>query len=808
MRRFAKCSYPLLLLGLIALWLVLLMSSGFLFGSEIDWYCQHIALAETIRTECIHQHTLAPAFLPLGGGTNGYQFAYYGYFRPDILIGYLLPQVPMTILVPLYLIVGYIAATLLCYALLRNHKLEPFWAFLGSVLFLSAACFFHLHRQIMFVNFLPFFLAALLAIRKGKTYTLPLWFFLICIHSFYYAPACILIAGWYWYQQEGTLRFWKKYLGTAILGTAMAAMLLLPTGLAILEHRRASAEGGLLDILAPNLTFKGLLYSNYGIGLTAICLYALLLGLSYHRFRRDSIVYLVVTIWNLASYLLNGTLYTRPKILIPFLPLLVLHTVCILRALFQREIQAKLWPGIVLLGALIPYLESDRLSWLAADVLLVIGFMVCTRYVRQPAWYGLLLVLPYLLSIQTSQTENFAAQREASAFSAEEYQQVYQDTRYRFDSLKSPLDQCNRLDFAGQKKSTMYSSVTNSAYNTVFFDVLQTPIRVNNRTAMVAENNPFLLRLMGVRYIQTPASKVPAGYTIIEQRDNVVLAENPSVLPIAYGTTQTMGQEQFDGLSETAQLEAITTHAIVPEAPVQEEPASIQAVQPSFTEIDWPDSVQVEETENGYQLHVTKESTVSLAWEELPADQILLLDFTVDNHTRRAVEITVNGIRNRLSNAAAPYPNGNDHFHYQISGADGVSELRITLTKGDYTIRDVRWQQCPLDLLTEQQITSVESSSGEGLISGSLTMEEDGYLVTSIPLQHGMQLFIDGEETPIERVNLAFVGAKLSAGRHTVRLEFTPPGQQVGYGVSLLAFVLFGFTWYRRKGKRNDEAKT
>ncbi len=808
MRRFFKWGYPMLLIGLIALWLSLLTSSGLLFGSEIDWYCQHIALAETIRTECIQQHTLAPAFLPLGGGTNGYQFAYYGYFRPDILLGCLLPQVPMTILVPLYLIVGYIAATLLCYALLRSHKLEPFWAFLGSGLFLSAACFFHLHRQIMFVNFLPFFLAALLAIRKGKTHVLPLWFFLICIHSFYYAPACMLIAGWYWYQQEGDLRFWKKYLSTTVLGTAMTAMLLLPTGLAILEHRRASTGDGLVDILAPNLTLKGLLYSNYGIGLTAICLYALLLGLAYRRFRRDSIVYLVVTVWNLASYLLNGTLYTRPKILIPFLPLLVLHTVCILRAVFQREIQARLWPGIVLLGALIPYLNADRLPWLAADVLLVIVFLGCTRYVRQPAWYGLLLVLPYVLSIQISQTEDFAVQREAPVFSAEEYQQVYQDTRYRFDSLKAPLDQCNRLDFAGQKKSTMYSSVTNSAYNTVFFDVLQTPIRVNNRTAMIAESNPFLLRLMGVRYIQTPASKVPAGYTVIEQRDNVVLAENPSVLPIAYGTTEVMGQEQFDTLDETAQLEAITTHTIVPEAPVQEQTASIQTVQPSLETIDWPDSVQVEETENGYRLHVTKESTVSLSWEGLPADQILLLDFMVENHTRRAVEITINGIRNRLSNAAAPYPNGNDHFHYQISGAEGVSELRITLTKGEYTIRDLRWQQCPLDLLTEQEIVPIEGASEQAIVSGNLTMEEDGYLVTSIPLQHGMQLFIDNQETPIERVNLAFVGAKLTAGRHTVRLEFTPPGQQVGYGVSLLAFVLFGFTWYRRKEKRKNGTKT
>ena len=78
---------PVLLVVLAAGLLFCVWPTGSYYGSEVDWYCQHAALAETIRSACLEQRTLAPAFLPLGGGVNGYQFAYYGYFRPDILLG-------------------------------------------------------------------------------------------------------------------------------------------------------------------------------------------------------------------------------------------------------------------------------------------------------------------------------------------------------------------------------------------------------------------------------------------------------------------------------------------------------------------------------------------------------------------------------------------------------------------------------------------------------------------------------------------------------------------------------------------------
>ena len=97
---------PLLLTGLFFLLILLSVPSGCVYGSATDWLSQHAALAETIRDACLEQKTLLPDFLALGGGSSGFQFSYYGYLRPDILLGCLLPAVPMYQIVIFYSLAG------------------------------------------------------------------------------------------------------------------------------------------------------------------------------------------------------------------------------------------------------------------------------------------------------------------------------------------------------------------------------------------------------------------------------------------------------------------------------------------------------------------------------------------------------------------------------------------------------------------------------------------------------------------------------------------------------------------------------
>ena len=85
----------LLLLTAGSILILLLIPSGSWFGSETDWYSQHVTIADYMRKNFYATGSLFPDFTGLGGGTNFFSLSYYGFMRPDVLISYLFPHVEM-----------------------------------------------------------------------------------------------------------------------------------------------------------------------------------------------------------------------------------------------------------------------------------------------------------------------------------------------------------------------------------------------------------------------------------------------------------------------------------------------------------------------------------------------------------------------------------------------------------------------------------------------------------------------------------------------------------------------------------------
>ena len=63
------------------------------------------------------------------------------------------------------------------------------------------------------------------------------------------------------------------------------------------------------------------------------------------------------------------------------------------------------------------------------------------------------------------------------------------------------------------------------------------------------------------------------------------------------------------------------------------------------------------------------------------------------------------------------------------------------------------------------------------VLSGTVTADEDGYLATSIPLQDGLEILVDGAPAEILTINEAFAGTSLSEGVHQIEIRFSPPGK-------------------------------
>lgn len=843
-----KWIYPLSLIFLFFILITVTVPEGAVFGSHTDWLSQHAALAETIRDACMEQHTLLPSWLELGSGSNGYQFSYYGFLRPDILIGCLLPQIPMIHILICYMLVVYLASVLLCYVWLRSENIPPVLSFAGSVLFMTAGCMFHMHRQVMFVNYLPYLLCALLCVRKKQIRWLPFCLCLICLNSFYFAVAAFAATGWYWYRQEGN-SFWngaflKKYIPCVLTGTALSAALLLPTALVILEHGRGGSPLtflSFLELFGPNPVMNNLLFNEYGMGVTFVCLYTILAGLAQKKYRKDSILFLLFGIFGVFSWLLNGTLYARPKILIPFLPLVILLCVRYLRdsGFFtplgaesttpvsrdkSERVPLPLFPFAVIFPAGLLWFSQEQFPWILTEAVILFLLVLLFRTAvfkdlpgrrwqhitaKPPALFLaalLLLISPVGMYLTTAATEEWVKCSDIDpGFTPEQLKAADMDPLYHFDSLLSPLINGNRLTKSGMTRSTMYSSITSGSYSSLYYDTLMTPIRINNRAALLISDNPFMMNLLGVRYLETSADAVPAGYEIIQQSGDTVLAENDQVLPRAYFTSDIVSQERFEQAESLEQLDMITRKTVVdlPQKVTQEtsvrteEKGTEKYIEPytsEFTSCSLPEGLTIMKNGNTYDVSAENSCTLDLHLASPQPGKILLLSFRLKNKTTAPIVIDINGIRNKLSGCFAPYPNGNSCFHYQFSpdSGEGITDLSVTLPKGKYEISDIQWHLYDQDLLNSKIFTPVTLSNSrhpDTILSGTVTAGEDGYLATSIPMQDGLEILVDGASAKILTVNEAFAGAPLSAGTHRIEIRFSPPGKTAGILVSLTAMA-------------------
>ena len=357
---------------------------GLIFGFGSDWLSQHLPIAESLRWAMLESGRLLPLYIDLGGGVSVYDFAYYGLLRTDVLLGYLFPSVGMEYILGGYAVFELLLGGNMVYIWLRgNHEQNTAGrraAFAGSVLYMAAGCFLHAHFQLMFVNYLPFLVLALIGIdrfiEKRKGILLCVGLTLVYFHSFYYAPSCLCVACIYYLyrvrqtgagqrgalaeespkratteaaSRHGDLKTHGSFLLWILLSVGLAAILLLPTRLDILSTSKdaGSFAGSKMPLVNPKL--DGLLYSPYGMGLTLIGLYALLCALGKRRMRLPAVAVLAASLFPIIPFVLNGFLYARGKILIPFLLLVCLIFACICEEYFAGKDVPKVWAGLLCL---------------------------------------------------------------------------------------------------------------------------------------------------------------------------------------------------------------------------------------------------------------------------------------------------------------------------------------------------------------------------------------------------------------------------------------------------------------------------
>lgn len=838
LKEIKKWVYPLLLLVLAALLIILSYRPDSLYGSTTDWFAQHVSIAETMRQTILEEGTLFPGRLPLGGGSNIYDFAYYGYLRPDVLLSLLFPGVAMETVITVYSVAGYLWSVVLFYFLLKKAGMKPEAALLGGILFLGAGCFFHIHRHVMFINYMPFLLGALLGVlryhRTGKSAWTVLMMALIPLHSYYYAISCLVVIYLFflytadWEQGRGWRQWWRltvKYALQALVSVAMAGVLLLPTAASVINcasHKDGGRAGTSPWLMTWNL--ESLLYSGYGLGLTLIAFLLLVLSLCRKKSRLLAAGILLSLVCGVVPLALNGFLYNRPKILMPFLPLVLFLCVETLGEFWRARRRAPVW--VLLPTVWVAYLQykAHGIFWVWVDLMLVLVLFSVLHWRWRQVWRAekpkeglqagalavaltLMCGMVFFFAAVLHQEEDYILRENAeiSRFSEQERADFYKEKSYRFDTFRSPYNTANRLLAYGAGRSTMYTSTTNPGYSDFFYDEIRTPMGNNNRVGLYSRANPFLLYLMGVRYLEATEHTLPVGYEIRSRSGREVLAEREDVLPLCYGSVDLLSRQAYEKLDFPENLEALTSVSVVEESRGAGDKGPKDSFSSHFKELKPKEGVD-------YEVKLISQQEFTVIPKEPVKNQILAVSLGVHPKSRKAVTITVNGITNKLSGASAPYPNHNEVFTWFFSSPEPITEFKVKVS-GACETDELHIYSLDAAYLGGRSIVPFrEEASKMGqaeILGGTIVMPTEGYLITSCPMQPGYRAYVDGKPAAVETVNQAFVGLPLTAGSHEVQLCYEPPLQKAGMAVSAAGGLLWAGgilkdIWKRKRQRKKE----
>nr|WP_288663434.1 YfhO family protein [uncultured Dorea sp.] len=834
----------LLLTGLTLFFCRMFVGRYGIFGAKVDWLSQHSVLPDYFRQQFYATGKLFPEFAAnLGGGQNIYHFAYYGLYSPLILPSYLLPFVKMSDYIMAVSITGLTASVLLFYYWLKSRKTDTGTAFILSLMFLLAGPMIGQYSgQIMFVDYMPFLCLALIGVdryfeqEKSGLFTVSV--FLMIMTSFYFSIGGMLslvLYGLHRYfeQREGnrvTIRSFLRdglcFVRSMILAVLMSGFFLVPTALALTGGRSKEQNTSFASFFIPQITVERFAYSIYGIGLTTLVITVLLTGLLYRKVYEKVLTYgcVIVLVIPVFAYLLNGGLYIRDKVFIPFLPLL-----CYLISIYLEKCRKR---ELSFIAGMIPYIITTIFVYMARNQFVSKGigesiwkallaesilFLICyVLYCAMKRHYKemkeiLMLALPSVICLAVTMNtfyqmkpDRYVSRKLYRDVVGEQNRQAVKealkddDGYYRTEQAGSDDENAadlNRIWDVDQNITSIYSSAYNPDYQTFRQKTfgLEEPFR--NGMMQSVSKNPVFQRMMGVRYIVSD-SDVP-GYTLVKKCGTTGIYQNKDAAPVMYATDRVMTEEEYKKLAFPYNQTAFLEYAVVGEHTESSDQNIMTAYKPVSLKMA-----------NNRTTGGAEQKTMQQEGQK----QILFLRFRVDNaHPNKDVAVWINGIRNKLSAKDHVYYNENKIFTYAVPLKDGEDNISVTFGKGKYRLRHVQAYLGSLpersELLYQSEIQVDKKQTEDNVIQGTIHVRKDGWFITSIPYDKHFKIYIDGKETEIQKVNTAFLGCKIESGNHEVKIIYHAPGTTTGKVLSLIGIAGFVLVLVQEKRKQKNNTR-
>ena len=768
------------------------------YGSLLDWEAQHIAIPNTIRTLFYQNFNLFPDFiLNIGAGQNIYYLSYYGLFNPYILISYLLPFIKMVDFISVIEMLIPIISAILTYIWLRKRYDEKI-SFMTTILFIfSMSLSFHSHRHIMFINYMPFLILGLFGIDKkydkNESSLLVISIFLIAISSFYYSISSyiVLIIYYIFKYLEKEEKIVIKDLFFKLLnlslnfihGILLSSIVLLPTAAVILNGReKTSVAINFIETLIPKINLLYFLYNPYGIGLTLISIVAIIYSLISKdlKYKFLSIILFLIMLFPVFNYILNALMYIDAKILIPFLPLIILVIANFLSKLTKNLISDKELIFIMLITA-ISIINSTMYIYIDLIVLSIVFFLY-KKFKKDFILHSIMLLV-ITVSVIFSLNDPLVDKKTFD----KDYQSLKNIVNYIRKNDKSlyriAIDYKNEafinqiFDNSEVLISTIYSSLNNKNYSNFYYEELLNNIKHRNRVITTTTLSDYYLSSLSNKYIVTKTTLI--NKKLIKKIDNYNIYLNEAYKPMFYFSNNLISEEYYDKLKYYQKPLSLMNYDVVKEAKNE-----IDLKIEKINDINLVKTGEyLEEKDKKYSINLGKVKTLFVRINMYDSPSCKSKDTYID----------INNIRNKLTCKSWKYHNKNYTFDYLTTS----DVLNIKIKKGKYYIKDYEIYEIKDFNILKQKELNVEYK--DSLFTSKVSLKEDGYFITSIPYDKGFKAYIDKKEVEVEKVNKAFVGFKAPKGEHSIVLKFTSPLKKESLIITFISFIVYLYLLWKEK---------
>lgn len=811
---------------------IIINSNGIIWGSDTDWKNQHFAIPEYFRLRFYETRNIFPDFaLQIGGGQNIYNYSYYGIANPLYLPAYALPFVKMSTYIQFISLIEVLISAIIGYFFFKWHFRKKTSLILAVIFLCSGGLFYHSHHHIMFMNYFPFFMGTLIVCRNRNSpcniLLISVMSYCIMCTSFYFSVGCFASVMIYMIYLElqkkkrfSILHFIRRYrlkfLGM-ILGCLCSSFMLMPTFTAILAGReKTTANSDAWKLFIPNINLTAILYSGYSMGLTVFVLftvmYMMIKGKKSERFL--PLLLICCIIFPFINCAMNAFMYIDGKSFLPLEPIILLVTGHFLSEKCLNLKYTIVSSAIIIVMGILNIFSSNynvefRIIWvpiLASAIFTSFLMIWISRKQKETILPIYAVISSMLICIVNNYADTFVNYDQIKEFYNPETKKTIISTikndpdMYRFANTVHNEVNVNHIFCMNYLSTSSYSSVNNPYLRDFRFHSSLSENRTRNNALQNQPYNIFFTTLMGCRYrMSSKKMRMYNEEKVADLGENAIY-RNDYAFPLGYAASDVMGENVFSKLPTQRKAEAILNNIIIPGSDHGNQDSRTEEISLDLSILKTDPHVKYE---NGiYTINTQEAFTVNIGLEKFSENKILIVTASANNRIGNPLKysdifLTINGVKNKLTDPHWKYSNKNYNFTYVLSSYETAENLEMTFSPGLYTISDIHVFALDASVLDDARknkdefIIDRKSSLGD-TITGTINVSKDGWFNISLPYDKNFRITVDGKSTDYFRTNTAFIGFPITHGRHNIKISYKAPMKRSGLIISVSSAMILG----------------